>query len=180
MFALTWQLCTWVGWALVIWSLVRLSPAAVQAMGAPLAMIGAVVILSELRPIVMTRLEGNPVSISLAFVFATMYLWGLFPALVLQTAAVIVAELLQRKPLWKILFNVGQYAVSVAAGWLVLVAAGVTASPFDPHVGLSGADLWWMVLSWIAYHVVNLALVAGLAGSTGETWWESFTEEFWF
>ena len=41
-------------------------------MGAPFAMLVAVILLSELRPVVMTRLEGNPVSISLAFVFAAL------------------------------------------------------------------------------------------------------------
>ena len=180
LFALTWQLCTLLGWLLVAWSIVELSPAALEAMGAPLAMIVAVVGLSELRPIVMSRLEGNPVSISLAFVFATMYLWGLFPALILQTGAVILAEILQRKPVWKVLFNVGQYAISVTAGWLVLVVAGVSPSPFNPQDSLSGADLGWMIGSWIAYHLVNLALVGGLAGQNGQTWWESFSEEFWF
>ncbi len=34
--------------------------------------------------------------------------------------------------------------------------------------------------TWVVYHVVNLALVAGLAESDGQTWWESFSEEFWF
>ena len=66
-------------------------------MGAPMAMIAAVVLLSELRPIVMTRLPGNPVSISLAFVFATLYIWGLYPALVLQAAAVVLSEIVARK-----------------------------------------------------------------------------------
>ena len=34
------------------------------------------------------------------------------------------------------------------------------------------------MLSWVAYHLVNLAQVAGLAEE--QTWWESFTEDFWF
>jgi diguanylate cyclase (GGDEF)-like protein len=149
-------------------------------MGAPFGMLVAVIILSELRPVVMSRLEGNPVSISLAFVFAAMYVWGLAPALVLMAAGVILSEILQRKPLWKVLFNVGQYSISVSAAWVVLLAAGATGSPFTPMGGLSVYALPWVVLSWVAYHVVNLGLVAGLSQSVGETWWESFTEEFWF
>ncbi|HYO86586.1 MAG TPA: hypothetical protein VES01_09055, partial [Dermatophilaceae bacterium] len=89
MFSATWQLCTWLGCGLVALSVWQLSPAAWQDMGPPMAMITVVVLLSELRPIVMTRLPGNPVSISLAFVFATLYIWGLYPALVLQAAAVL-------------------------------------------------------------------------------------------
>ena len=151
------------GLALVALSVLRLSPSALEAMGPPLLMIAALIVLSELRPIVMTRLVGNPVSISLAFVFAAMYLWGLYPAVLLHAGAVLLFELLQRKPPWKVLFNVGQDVASVTAAWLVLLAAGVAPSPFAPHADLSGADLWWIVGSWVVYHLVNLTLVAGMA-----------------
>ncbi len=180
LFAVTWQACTWLGWSLVILSVLRLSPAALQAMGPPLLMIAAVIVLSELRPIVMTRLVGNPVSISLAFVFAAMYLWGLYPAVLLHAGATLLSELLQRKPLWKILFNVGQDVTSLSAAWLVMFAAGAAPTPFAPHADLSGQDLLWIFGSWIAYHLVNLALVSGLAQYYDQSWWEAFTDEFWF
>lgn len=180
LFALTWQVSAWVGWGTVVWSALQLTPAALAAMGPPLAMIVVVVVLSELRPVVMTRLVGNPVSISLAFVFAALYLWGIAPAAVLIAVSVLLSEILQRKPLWKIVFNVGQYSLSLAAAWGVLAIAGVSPTPFDPHTDLSGTDLWWLVGSWAAYHVANLAFVAGLASEGGQTWWESFSEEFWF
>ena len=179
MFSVTWQASTWLGWAIVVLSVVRLSPEALQAMGEPLLMIAAVIVISELRPIVMTRLIGNPVSISLAFVFATMYLWGLYPAVLLY-GSVLLSEFIQRKPPWKFLFNVGQYTCSMAAAWAVLHLAGVQPSPFDPHAGLSASDLWWIVTSWIVYHLVNLALVAGLAEDGESTWWEDFSDQFWF
>ncbi|MCO5300369.1 MAG: EAL domain-containing protein [Candidatus Nanopelagicales bacterium] len=180
MFSVTWQASTWLGWAIVVLSVVRLSPEALQAMGEPLLMIAAVIVISELRPIVMTRLIGNPVSISLAFVFATMYLWGLYPAVLLYAGSVLLSEFIQRKPPWKFLFNVGQYTCSMAAAWAVLHLAGVQPSPFDPHAGLSASDLWWIVTSWIVYHLVNLALVAGLAEDGESTWWEDFSDQFWF
>lgn len=180
LFALSWQTCTWLGWGIVVLAATNLSPVAIRSMGMPLLMIGAVIILSELRPIVMTRLVGNPVSISLAFVFAAMYLWGLYPAVILHAGAVLLSELLQRKPPWKFLFNVGQDVCSVTAAWLVLFAAGISPSPASPQHDLSGLDLWWILASWVVYHLVNLALVSGLAEYYGQTWWESFTEEFWF
>ena len=180
MFSVTWQASTWLGWAIVVLSVVRLSPEALRAMGEPLLMIAAVIVISELRPIVMTRLIGNPVSISLAFVFATMYLWGLYPAVLLYAGSVLLSEFIQRKPPWKFLFNVGQYTCSMAAAWAVLHLAGVQPSPFDPHAGLSASDLWWIVTSWIVYHLVNLALVAGLAEDGESTWWEDFSDQFWF
>ena len=180
LFAATWQACTWLGWSLVILSVLRLSPAALQAMGPPLLMIAAVIVLSELRPIVMTRLVGNPVSISLAFVFAAMYLWGLYPAVLLHAGATLLSELLQRKPPWKILFNVGQDVTSLSAAWLVMFAAGAAPTPFAPHADLAGQDLLWIFGSWIAYHLVNLALVSGLSEFYDQSWWEAFTDEFWF
>ncbi|MEZ5186718.1 MAG: EAL domain-containing protein [Candidatus Nanopelagicales bacterium] len=158
----------------------KLSPAAMDAMGVPLLMIAAVIVLSELRPIVMTRLVGNPVSISLAFVFAAMYLWGLYPAVLLYAGSVLLSELLQRKPAWKVLFNVGQYTCSLGASWLVLILAGVQPTPSAAHTDPSAADLWWIIASWIVYHLVNLALVAGLAADGGNTWWEDFSDQFWF
>ncbi|HNL51612.1 MAG TPA: EAL domain-containing protein, partial [Actinomycetota bacterium] len=125
------------------------------------------------------RLIGNPVSISLAFVFAAMYLWGLYPAVLLYAASIALSEILQRKPLWKLLFNVGQYICSLAAAWLVMLIAGVTPSPTTPLVDMSATDLWWIAASWIVYHLVNLALVAGLA-EEGDSWWDDFSDEFWF
>ena len=178
-FAFVWQACTWIGWAVVVLSILRMTPADLGLMGEPLAMIAAILIFSELRPIVMTRLIGNPVSISLAFVFAAMYLWGLYPAVLLYAASIALSEILQRKPLWKLLFNVGQYTCSLAAAWLVMVVAGVTPSPTAPLLDMSATDLWWIAASWIVYHLVNLALVAGLADE-GDSWWDDFSDEFWF
>ena len=63
MFAFTWQLSTWLGWSLVVLSVVALSPSTLEAMGAPLAMVAGIIVLSELRPVVMSRVEGNPVFI---------------------------------------------------------------------------------------------------------------------
>ena len=179
-FAVTWQVCTWLGCGLVGYSVWALSPAAWVAMGLPMVMITVVVLLSELRPIVMTRLPGNPVSISLAFVFATLFVWGLYPALVLQAAAVVLSEIVARKPVWKVLFNVGQYSISVTAAWLVMRSAGVAPTPSSPNLDLTAGDLGWVLGSWVVYHLVNLALVAGLAADGGQSWWESFAEEFWF
>ena len=47
----------------------------------------------------------------------------------------------------------------------------------SPTTSTAG-DLGLVVLSWVVYHLVNLAQVAGLAED--QTWWDSFTEDFWF
>ena len=93
----------------------------------------------------------------------------------------LVSELLARKPPGSSPFNVGNYTLSVAAAWAVLSLGGWSAprlraisAPRSPS-SLATSDL---ALSWLAYHLVNLALVAGACQA--QTWWESFTQEFWF
>jgi diguanylate cyclase (GGDEF)-like protein len=177
-FLVTWSVSTFVGCGLALWALVEL-PRFISGLPAnqvaPLLMIAALVFVSELRPIVMTRMEGDPISFSQAFVFATLYIWGWEPALVLMAGSVLVSELLGRKEAWKLFFNVGNYTLSVGAAWAVLHAGGwqpfSTASADPRQLGL-------VVLGWLAYHLVNLGLVAGLAED--ETIWECFTDHFWF
>ncbi len=141
--------------------------------GPQLVTMAALVFITELRPIMMSRFEGDPISISQAFVFATMYLWGPWPALALMAGATFISELLARKVAWKLFFNVGNYTLSVVAAWAVLSLGswpGISTIP--------ARNLALIALSWIVYHLVNLALVAGLAED--QSWWESFTEDFWF
>ena len=180
MFSVAWQASAWFGGALLLWAVLDLDHGGLRAMSPAFVMIGALVVLSELRPVVMTRLEGNPVSISVAFVFATMYLWGFAPAAILMAVLVVLSEVLQRKPWWKLVFNTGQYVLSLGAAWLVVLAFGEVGTPTSPHVDITVGDLWWMVLGWAVYHVVNVGLVACLAASDDETWWDSFSDEWWF
>lgn len=176
---LAWLVVTIVGWALALLCAVSLTPDGWVAMGAPMAMIALLVLISELRPIALPRLVGNPVSISLAFVFSAMYVWGGQVAIVLAAAAMVVSEVIDRKPAWKLAYNVGQIVLSVGAAWLVLLATGSQAAPTAPEALLTAGDLPWLLAAWAVYHVVNLALVAVMAPLVGMTWWESFSDGFW-
>ncbi len=138
-------------------------------------MMAVLVVITELRPIMMSRFEGDPISISQAFVFATLYLWGPWPALTLMAAATLISELLARKVAWKLVFNVGNYTLAVVAAWAVLTLGAPATGSAD---FIQGGALGLIALSWVAYHLVNLAIVAGLAEE--QSWWDSFTEEFWF
>ncbi len=142
---------------------------------APLVMMAILVVVTELRPIMMSRFEGDPISISQAFVFATLYLWGPLPALVMMALATLMSELLARKVVWKLFFNVGNYTLSVLAASAVL-DRGIW--PTTEAGEITPRDLGLVALSWVVYHLVNLAIVAGLAED--QSWWESFTEDFWF
>jgi diguanylate cyclase (GGDEF)-like protein len=181
---MSWQSSVWVGWSLIVGSLamlVRTSPTVLLTVGPTLLVLLAMVTLGELRPIVASSVrEADGVPLFAGFVFAALYLWGLAPAVLLLAVAVAISESMGRKPLYKWAFNIGQYVVALTAAWLVLAAAGVQTTLSNPRTSFQPHDLRWILLSWVAYHAVNLALVAGLAAPTGVTWWESFTDEIWY
>ena len=126
-FALTWLFSVVVGWGLVLFSGLMLSWTDVVEMGLPLLMMAALVFFGELRPVVTSESYlAAGVPISTAFVFATIYLWGLTPALLLEAVAVLLSEMMLRKSVWKLRFNVGQYVISVTAAWLCAGVETVT------------------------------------------------------
>jgi diguanylate cyclase (GGDEF)-like protein len=181
MFAVTWQISLWLGWGLILAAILLFERDDLSDVGYKLTMMAALVIFGELRPVIASDTYAQAgVPISTAFVFATLYVWGFAPAVILQAVAVLLSEIIQRKDIWKLVFNVGQYVMSVTAAWLVMWTAGVTPSVGQPTTSLAVHDAVWMGLSWVAYHLVNLCMVAGLASSSGQTWWESFSEDFWY
>jgi diguanylate cyclase (GGDEF)-like protein len=181
LFAITWQLSFWLGWTLVVLSVALIRTTDLAAVGGPLLIVAALVFLGELRPVVASDVYADSgVAISSAFVFAALYLWGLAPAILLQAVAILVSEMIARKDIWKLLFNVGQYVVSLTAAWLVVWAAGAGQIAGIRQVSFEGSDAGWLLLSWLVYHLVNLSLVAGLASADGQTWWESFSDDFWY
>jgi diguanylate cyclase (GGDEF)-like protein len=177
-FLTTWLVSTVIGCtvALVAVSTMPSTMATLDGDG-PLALMAmaVLVVIVELRPIMMSRFEGDPISIAPAFVFAALYLWGWVPAVTLMAVSVFLSEALARKAPWKLFFNVGNYTLSVVAAWAVLTFGNL---PTTDATDVVVADLGLVALSWVAYHLVNLAQVAGLAED--QTWWESFTEDFWF
>ncbi|HSN05872.1 MAG TPA: EAL domain-containing protein [Candidatus Angelobacter sp.] len=181
LFAVTWQVSVWLGWGLLLVAVVRYTRWQSSSVGYELAMVAALIIFGELRPVVASDTYAEAgVPISTAFVFATLYMWGFVPAVILQAVAILLSEMMQRKAIWKLAFNVGQYVMSTTAAWAVMWLAGVHPSLEQPTTSLTVSDVGWMALSWIVYHLVNLGMVAGLASSVGQTWWESFAEDFWY
>jgi len=182
MYAVTWHVSVWLGWGLILLAALLLDTEQLFAdYGWQMAMIAALAFLGELRPVIASDFrEAEGVPISATFVFAAMYLWGFAPAVILQALAIALSEMVARKDLYKLMFNVGQYVISLAAAWLVVYLAGEATTLAAPRESFQPQDVVWVVLSWAAYHVVNIALVAGLAGETGQTWWESFSEDWWF
>ena len=71
------------------------------------------------------RFDPQGTVTSTAFVLAMLYLWGFWPAVLLQAGACVVSETVKKKESWKLFFNVGQYAISLAAAWGVMWLFGV-------------------------------------------------------
>lgn len=184
LFAVTWHLSVWLGLAVVLACAVLLVVSPVDQwgrMGPMLVILAAMVLLGELRPVVASSThESDGVPLSWTFVFAALYLWGLVPAVLLQVLAIVVLQLLLRRELWRVFFNIGQYTLSLVAAWAVLVVAGVSTDMSLGRSAFHASDLGWVVLSWVAFHFVNLALVAGTAETDGQSWWEAFTEDIWY
>jgi diguanylate cyclase (GGDEF)-like protein len=69
-----------------------------------------------------------------------------------QSVASVVEDVVSRKPLWRVTFNVGQYAISLGAASLVLTVAGVDAV-------FTAGDLPAIVVAGAAFFIVNAVLV---------------------
>ncbi len=109
---------------------------------------------------------------------AALVLWGPAVAVLLQAMTITVSELMERKPPWKLFFNVGQYVLSICGAAAVLWVGGIQPTPTGPPVVMGVEQLPWVVAALVTYHVLNLAFVAGLAGTAGQSFWECFTDDF--
>jgi signal transduction histidine kinase len=79
--------------------------------------------------------------------------FGVAPAIVVQAVASIASDVLHRKPLWKILFNVGAYSVSLGAAGALYLAMGGT-----PHV--LGVSLPPMIAAGLVFMLLNVSLIS--------------------
>jgi diguanylate cyclase (GGDEF)-like protein len=173
----TWWLSTIGGGALFVAGLVHDGPDLLHRGGAALWMVAAILVILELRPVIASgRYDPQGVTLSTAFVFALLFMWGLWPAIIAQSLATIAAELRQRKTPWKLLFNVGQYNLSLAASWLVMVAAGTSPTLEDPLHALVPTDIPWVLGSWVVYFAVNNLLVSAVL-SYAQPFWSLVTED---
>jgi diguanylate cyclase (GGDEF)-like protein len=115
------------------------------------------VLLGELLPLKIPRRgEHEELTMSTPFTFALLLLAGLWPAVAAQSVASVVEDALSRKPLWRITFNIGQYAIALAAASLVLNVAGVGGPGSAPF---TAGDLPAIALAGAAFFIVNAVLV---------------------
>lgn len=126
--------------------------------------LAAAVVLGELFPVsVLLRSDQYAITTSTCFSFALLLSFGLPAALVAQVLGSLAADVrARRRPWWRSLdigaFNVGQYALALAAAAGVLALAGYARA--QSGVPFSPADFPWIVLAGLALFTVNTLLVA--------------------
>jgi diguanylate cyclase (GGDEF)-like protein len=166
--------------ALLVAAAVRhLSGSDLTALGPPFALVAGLVFLLEARPVVTAgAYDPQGVTVSTAFVFAILFYWGPWPALLVHGTGMVIGEIAKRKPPWKLVFNVGQHLASVAAAAGVLRLAGMDAGPRTPWTGVSAHDLPVMALGWIVYFLLNDAFVAAaISLREGTRWLDELLED---
>jgi hypothetical protein len=100
--------------------LIRLDLDAIAANTICFWLLAALALIGELFPITLPR-ESNveEIGTSTTFGFAVLLAFGTAAAAIVFAAATIVADVLYGKRPFKVLFNVGQYTISVAAAGAV-------------------------------------------------------------
>ena len=114
-------------------------------------------VVGEMFPIKAPRADDHEeIGTSTTFGFAILLAFGGPAAALVFALASALADLLQRRSLWKLLFNIAQYTLSVAAAGVVLDAAGATGSV------MVAANFWAYAAAAVVFFVVN-DLVTGIA-----------------
>src|ERR1700755_1168462 len=107
---------------------------------------------------VFTRGAEGEVTTSTCFAVAAMLAAGPLAALFALLGTNLIADGLRRKPLKKILFNVGQYASAVAVSGAVLQLTTGLPRATSPH--LVPADLGGILLTTVVFFIFNATFVS--------------------
>jgi diguanylate cyclase (GGDEF)-like protein len=167
------------GWSALALAVRSVAGSDLREAGAPLAMTAVLLVVLELRPLIQGRgHDPQGVVMSTAFACAMLFLWGPWPAIVVVSFASMAADRRARKQTWKVIFNVGQYNLSIGAAWVVMACNSRTPSVAAPLGMLSGADLPWMAGACLAYFATNLVLVSGALAWTS-TFRRFMFNDFW-
>ncbi len=127
--SVSWYATVPVGWALLVLAVGHVATAPSVEQPAAFVMTASLLVLLELLPLVAGRgHDPQGVVMSTAFLCAMLFVWGVWPAMLMVGIASLAADLRARKQWWKVLFNPAQYAVSVGAAYW----------PSGPCTGRSG------------------------------------------
>ena len=167
--SVTWYATVPAGWAFILLAIYR-AATDVDHVEQPAAfvMTAGLVIILELLPLVSGRgHDPQGVVMSTAFMFAMLFMWGVWPAIIFVGIASLAADLRARKQWWKVLFNPAQYAISVGAAYLPIYFLHGPVGLQDSLPSLDRGDLVWMPLAWLTYYIVNTFIVCCVVSFTG-------------
>jgi diguanylate cyclase (GGDEF)-like protein len=138
------------------------SGGSIRTAGPAFLLVLTLVVLSELRPVVVSeRSEG--VSLSWAFLFASLLLWGLATTLLALALSMAVTGLVRRVRTHVVAFNLAQWSLSYAATWWLLSRLG-----WVPLVGRSEGfalgDLPTVLAAAVLWYAANTILVGIAVG----------------
>ena len=176
--SITWWLTCLCGWLLIAYGLCQLAETPRIALAPAFVMTAALALMIDLFPLMQGR-KHNPqgVVMSSAFVFALMFVWGPWPAILSAAIGSLAADLRAGKTWWKVAFNPAQYALALFAGaWVVVeMLGGPTLS--HPYTTFRSEHLIWMASAWVVYVLLNFTLVAAVL--SGESSFRAnFMEDF--
>ena len=115
-------------------------------------------IVGELVPIEIPRGDQSLViTVSGTFGLALIIVFGIPGALIGLGAACVIDDIRRRKNVMRTAFNLGQYAISVVVGGLVLEAT--THLPMPQH-GFGSEDLVGIILAGVAFYAANWSLTS--------------------
>jgi hypothetical protein len=139
----------------------------------------------EYRPILATRQQPEGVLLSTAFLFALLFLWGAWPALMVMAVANLLAAVHARHATRDALFTVAMLALGFGSGYTVMALVGMRPSISHPLPAIRLVDLVWMLMAWATHFlVVHLLVNDGALLLYGRSRWvhvrKGFADSFWF
>jgi diguanylate cyclase (GGDEF)-like protein/putative nucleotidyltransferase with HDIG domain len=122
--------------------------------GIALLIIGAALAEAFPVPIELDGVAAGGVSLAAVFIVGAAVIYGWAPAVIVAFVGITLVQLVQRRPLDRLLYNGAVYAVSAAA-------AG-TAAAWAPELGGTSGLLAAVLAGSLAFYVSNVALIAAV------------------
>ena len=124
-------------------------------------LISGLIFLGEFVTIPVSRKELDEITVSTTFSFALLLAFGAGPAIIAQGAASVVSDVVHGKRAWTTIFNLAQYALSLAA-------AGVVYERLGGGGPISSQDLWPAVAAALVFFLLNTIVTSCGIGLRGD------------
>lgn len=135
-------------------------PRIFEQSGIWLSLLLVLAIISEIKPVPYTLGHANKEeSLTITIILLTLFTYGLPLAILLAFTSVVVADIAENKPQYKIFFNGSMYALAAAAAGIVHHSGSLLMQMVHPAL----APIWLRLPVWFLagtiYYFVNLSLL---------------------